>query len=149
MNKRELAEEYFRSGYNCAQSVALAFKDELGLEEKTIAMLSCGFGGGLGRQRLVCGAVSAMAFVLGGLKGYFDPKEVQGKMDVYKAIQEVCNQFKTQNGSIICAELLGEQNALVTFVPEKRTNEYYKKRPCVNLCGDAAEILQNYLEKNK
>ena len=146
MNKRELAEEYFKKGFNCAQAVALAFKDELNLDEKTVAMLTGGFGGGLGRQRLVCGAVSAMAFVLGGLKGFYDTNDAQGKMDVYKYVQDVCNEFKAQNGSIICAELLNEQTSNITFVPEQRTKEYYQKRPCGLLCGDAAEILEKYLK---
>ena len=74
MTKGELAKEYFEKGYNCAQSVALAFKDEMGLDETTVAKLASSFGGGVARMREICGAVSGGAFVIGMLKGYSDPK---------------------------------------------------------------------------
>lgn len=148
MTKREMAESNFKCGYNCAQAVALAFSEELGLDKETVLKLASAFGGGLGRQRLVCGAISGMALVLGGLTGYDNPTDMEGKIQLYKTTQELCEQFKKQNGSIICERLLEDTNK-ITHVPEKRTKEYYKKRPCMSLCGDVAEILQNYLEKNK
>lgn len=143
--KREIAENYFKQGFNCAQSVALAFKDDLGIDETTILKLVSPFGGGMGRMREVCGAVSGMLLVLGSKYGYSDPKDAQSKSELYSAVQSLMGQFKDKNGSYICRELLGE-NGRSAPTPEKRTDEYYKKRPCVLLVGDAAEILEEYIK---
>ena len=136
MTKRELGESYFAAGYNCAQSVVLAFKDELNIDEETIKKISSAFGGGMGRMREVCGAVSGMLMVLGMLKGYSDPKDVKS----------LAGEFKEKNGSIICRELLGLSEKSSAPTPEARTPEYYKKRPCKLLVGDACEILEEYLQ---
>lgn len=146
MTKRELAESYFKQGYNCAQAVALAFKDEVSIDEKTLAMLASGFGGGLGRLREVCGAVSGMVAVLNLLEGAYDPKDSASKAEIYRKVQFIANEFKSKNGSIICRELLGLNNETISHVPDERTKEYYKKRPCVSLVGDAAEILEEYFK---
>lgn len=149
MTRKEIAEEYFLSGYNCAQAVVLAFKDLINIDEKTAAMISSSFGGGIGRQREVCGAISGMVIVLGALKGYSDPKNVTAKKEHYTLIQRLCGKFKEINGSIVCRELLGLSEKSSTPVPEARTSEYYKKRPCKELVGIAAEILNEYLENEK
>ena len=145
MNHREIAQGYFKQGFNCAQSVAMAFCDVTGLDVKQSARFASSFGGGLGRMREVCGAVSGMAFVLGVLYGYDDPKVMGASATHYARVQEVAGAFKAANGSIICRELLGDKSA-VTATPEPRTAEYYKKRPCVELVGMAADILDDYLE---
>ncbi len=147
MTKRELGEKYFKSGYNCAQAVALAFKDELHFDSDFIVKLVSGFGGGFGRMREVCGAVSGMVFVLNALEGTVDPSDNQAKMELYQKVQTLMKKFKEKNGTYICRELLSlpEQNSEPT--PEKRTESYYKKRPCAELVGDACEILENYLNK--
>ena len=148
MNRRELGEKYFKDGYNCAQSVVLAFKDVLGIEEETAVKLISGFGGGFGRMREVCGAVSGMLIVLGAIKGYYKVDNHTEKAEYYALIQNLCNKFKEINGSIVCRELLG-LSAPSNPTPEKRTDAYYKKRPCASLVGDAVEILEEYLENNK
>ncbi len=145
MTKREIAENYFKEGYNCAQSVALAFSEEIKMDKKTVAMTSSGFGGGLGRLREVCGAVSGMVMVISALEGSFDPTNSSSKMEIYKKVQELVGEFKDKNGTIICRELLGLTKEPISHVPDKRTKEYYKKRPCALLVGDAAEILEKYL----
>ena len=145
MTKRELGENYFSSGYNCAQSVVLAFSEEIGLPKDVLLKLSSTFGGGMGRLREVCGAVSGMFIVLGLLQGYTSPTDNVEKMEVYKKVQDLANEFKKINGTIICRELLGEVEAKTTPTPEQRTAEYYKKRPCKLLVGDACEILGNWL----
>ena len=89
MNKGEIAKSNFLKGYNCAQSVALAFKDELNMEEKTIALLVSGFGGGMGRMREVCGCVSGMVFVLSYLYGYSEPKDNQKATDVVARYNDI------------------------------------------------------------
>lgn len=147
--KREIAENYFKEGYNCAQAVALSFKEEIGLSEDVIARAVSGFGGGMGRMREVCGAVSGMLFVLSNLKGYSDPKNNQQKIELYSEVQRLMGEFKEKNVSYVCRELLNLSCAPQPPIPEKRTEEYYKKRPCVLLVGDAAEIMENYLEEKK
>lgn len=140
--KGEIAKKYFLQGFNCCQAVVLAFKDELKLPEEEIKKITIGFGGGLARQRLTCGAVSGMAMVLGALKS-----DGQDKAAAYAMIKNACDDFKAETGSIICAEMLsGEILKDKSTVPEARTPEYYKKRPCADLCYLAAEIAEKYVK---
>lgn len=123
----------------------MAFKDELGLSEDEIKKLTIGFGGGLARQRLTCGAVSGMTIVLGALK-----TDGQDKAAAYPLIKNACEEFKAETGSLICAEMLsGEILKDKSSVPEQRTPEYYKKRPCADLCYLAAEIVEKHLKGNE
>lgn len=144
-NYGEKAEKLFYEGYNCAQSVLLAYEDITGLDTKTAAMLSSSFGGGLGRMREVCGAVSGAAMVLGIVRGYSDPNDREAKKAHYKLIQDFCARFKEKNGSIVCRELLSGVKTTENGIPEKRTDEYYKKRPCPVLVKNAAEILEEMI----
>ena len=139
--RRNKAVELFKSGFNCAQAVAIAYSDVLGMSDEEAAKVSGSFGGGMGRMREVCGAVSGM-FMVAGLKyGYSDPSAKQEKAELYALVQNLAAGFKEKNGSIICKELLGVSDTSPT--PEPRTAAYYKKRPCVELVGDAAELLEN------
>lgn len=146
MDRREKAQGYFKQGFNCAQSVVMAFRDLTGLSESESARLASSFGGGLGRMREVCGAVSGMAIVAGILYGYDDPKVIGASAAHYARVQELANAFRARNGSIVCRELLGGA-AATNPTPEARTTEYYKKRPCAELVGDAAEILDEYIAR--
>lgn len=140
--KGEIAKSYFLQGLNCCQAVVLAFKDELGLSEEEIKKLTIGFGGGLARQRLTCGAVSGMTMVLGAIKS-----DGQDKAAAYSLIKKACDEFKAETGSLICAEMLsGEILKDTSTVPEERSPEYYKKRPCADLCYLAAEIAEKYIK---
>lgn len=141
----DLAERLFREGYNCSQAVLLAFADVTGLDNDTAAKLASGFGGGLGRMREVCGAVSGAAMVLGLVRGYSDSKDAEAKKQHYKLIQEFAARFKEKNGSIICRELLTGVKTVENGEPEPRTETYYKKRPCPLLVRDAAEILDDMI----
>ena len=149
MTRREKAMQLFEEGYNCAQSVFLAFEDLHGIDRKTAAKLSSSFGGGMGRLRELCGAVSGMCMTAGVLYGYDDPKASTEKSEHYGRIQELAKAFEEKNGSIVCRELLGLEVKRETPVPEARTAEYYKKRPCKELVGDAAEILEAYIKAEK
>ena len=142
------AEENFLKGYNCTQAVFLAFQDLFEMDEKTAAKLSSSFGGGMGRLREVCGAVSGMFLVAGMLYGYDTPGAHQEKSDHYKRIQELAKAYELENGSIVCRELLGLSEKRQQPVPEKRTEEYYKKRPCPKLVGMAAAIMGQYIEEH-
>ena len=107
MTKKEIAKNYFLEGYNCAQSVFLAFAEDEGLNKDIALKIASSFGGGLGAQREVCGAVSGMCMALGLKRGYNSAKDYAVKQKHYLAVQEICAEFKKQNGSIICRELLG------------------------------------------
>ena len=148
MSRAERAKEYFKAGYNCSQAVALAFADLMDLDEKTIAKITQPFGGGMGRLRLTCGAVSGMATVVGAIFGDAE-LTADGKKNTYSIVQEVCGAFKNECGSLICGELLTGANLQVEVggEAEKRTNEYYKKRPCAELVYTAARIIEEFLEK--
>lgn len=145
--RSEKAMKLFEEGYNCAQSVFLAFEDLHGMNRKDAAALSSSFGGGMGRLREVCGAVSGMFLVAGVLYGYDDPKAREEKTEHYARIQELAAAFEKENGSIICRELLGLSVKRETPISEPRTVEYYKKRPCKELVGQAAEIMEQYIAK--
>ena len=145
-NNTEYAVTLFREGYNCSQAVLLAFCEELGLDRETALKLSSSFGGGMGRLREVCGAVSAM-FMVAGLKyGYTDPKDTSLKQNHYELIQKLSQKFKDKNGSIICRELLGLDKHYDSPIPEVRSNDYYKKRPCAEIVRCAAEIIDEELK---
>ncbi len=149
-NRGQKAYDYFKQGYNCSQAVLLAFSDLTGLDEKTSALIASGFGGGIGRTRNVCGTVSGMVMAASMIKGYDSPTDNVAKKEAYEMVQQLLNKFKEQNGSIICAELLGlNPIESSSSTPSQRTQEYYKKRPCPLLCKDAAEILENYLSEKK
>ena len=135
----------FKNGYNCAQAVLLAFAEVLGIDDVFALKLASSFGGGMGRLREVCGAVSAMFMIAGLLKGYTEPNNDEIKAQHYKLIQNLGNEFKSRCGSIICRELLGLPDGADSPIPSKRTDEYYQQRPCENCIKTAAEIIETNL----
>ena len=148
MSKGDIAKQNFMNGYNCSQAVSLAFCEDFGLEKETALKISEPFGGGMGRMREVCGTVTGMFMVIGLAMGNDNSKDNTTKKNVYKSVQELAEKFKEDNGSIICRELLGfQKNNKESYVPSERTNEYYKKRPCPELCKYAADILEDYLKE--
>lgn len=145
--KGELARRYFEQGYNCAQAVLLAFGKETGLAETQAARLTSGFGGGMGKMREVCGAVSGMLMAEGLLRGYDDPKAKEEKAEAYARIRELANRFREKNHSIICRDLLIDVETDSGKDPEARTAAYYERRPCANYVEDAATILASSLNE--
>ena len=146
MNHSERAVELFVEGYNCAQAVAAAFGDLTGLDEKTAARMASCFGGGMGRMREVCGAVSGMLMVAGVLYGYDDPKATTEKRELYAQVQAMAGQFREELGSIVCRDLL--KNLPSDPNPTPRTEEYYKKRPCARMIMIATQILDEYIAQH-
>ena len=140
------AAELFLEGYNCAQAVAVAFCDLTGMEKDYAAKLMSGFGGGMGGLREVCGAVSGMNFVLSCLYGYESPTDDEAKKQVYAQFRQLAEKFKEINGSIICREIL--KNSPADPNPSPRTAEYYAKRPCARMVMVAAQLLDEFIEKN-
>ena len=139
------AKEYFNNGYNCAQSVALAYADITTLDEKMVATITASFGGGLGRLREVCGAVSGMAFVASFISPCPMADNAEAKKANYALVQEFAEQFRQKNGNIVCRSLLGLDRLKDEPTPSARTAEYYKKRPCAEYVYDAALIVGEYL----
>lgn len=148
-SRGKAAMDLFLEGYNCSQAVTLAFADLFDMDKQLLLRMSSSFGGGMGRLREVCGTVSGMFIVMGLLYGYDDPKAFEEKAAHYSRIQELARRFKECQGSIVCREILGLENKPDSPVPEKRTEEYYKKRPCPQLAGMAAVILEQYLAELK
>lgn len=144
MSRGQKAEEFFKSGYNCAQAVVMAFADVIGGDTQAYLRLSSSFGGGIGRLREVCGAFSGSCMVAGLLRGYDNENGVD-KGSHYALIQRLALKNKLQNGSIICKELLGATVNLSSADPSVRTAKYVKKRPCAELCRIAADILAEEL----
>lgn len=139
------ARELFKQGYNCAQSVFCAYAEDIGMDFETALKLSSSFGGGMGRLREVCGAVSAM-FMIAGLKyGYTEYDNDEIKEAHYARIQNLAKEFEKENGSIICRELLGLDMKYDSPKPTKRTDEYYQVRPCEDLVACAAKIISENL----
>ena len=148
MTKGDKAKALFEQGYNCSQAVFGAFAEDLGIDFSLATRLASSFGGGMGRLREVCGAVSGMFMVLSMKYGYDDPQANETKKALYKDIQQLAQEFKDKNGSIICRELLSLEKEKSDPVPEKRTKEYYKKRPCSELCKIAGDITENFIKNH-
>ena len=148
------------NGYNCCQAVVLAYNDIFDIDDMTAAALSSGFGGGMGRMREVCGSVSGMVILAGMLKPACDPSDKVARTGNYALVQNVAEQFRSINGSIICKDLLGVRQGMPATsdnvhgipespVPSDRTQEYYKKRPCEELVGISARIIGEEIIRSK
>ncbi len=135
----ERAVELFMEGKNCSQAVFVAFATDFGLSEEMALSISVGLGGGVGRMREVCGAVSGSAMVVGLKYPELD------KAGVYEKVRAIADEFKKTNPSIVCKDLLELQEAEKSATPETRTPEYYKKRPCVKIVEDAALATEKIL----
>ena len=145
------AVDNFMAGYGCCQSVVAAFSDLYGLDETMAKKIAAGFGGGVGRLRMMCGAVSGIVMLVGLDCGQTEGSDRDGKSACYKVVQDLLEQSKQDNGSLICAEILGikgHEKAKSSYVASERTAEYYKTRTCAAKVESAARIFANYL-KNK
>ena len=144
------AVDNFMQGYGCCQSVVAAFADLYGMDDLTAKRVGAGFGGGVGRLRMMCGAVSGLVILAGLDCGQTEGADREGKSACYKVVQELLARFKEQNGSVVCAELMGlkgYEKALSSYVASERTAEYYKTRPCAAKVECAARIFAEYLDE--
>lgn len=146
MDRASKAAELFLQGYNCAQAVVVAYSGLTGMDETFSAKIASSFGGGMGRLREVCGAVSGMFMVAGILYGYDNCDDEEKKKAHYTLIQELAEKFKEKNGSIICREIL--KNPPSDPAPTPRTAEYYARRPCAKMVYDATQILEEYIQEH-
>lgn len=146
-NHAARAAELFLQGYNCAQAVFCAFSDVTGFDTDTSARMASSFGGGLGRLRETCGAVTAAALVLGCVRGYDKPGDYEAKKKHYALVREFADRFRQKENSICCRELLtyAGVDASPGSDPEQRSEEFYQKRPCPRLVSEAAAILDEML----
>ena len=133
-------------GYNCCQAVVLAYNDLFDIDDIMAASLSSGFGGGMGRMREVCGSVSGMIILAGLMAPADNPSDKNGRTRNYALVQEFAEQFRKENGAIVCRTLLGLDHPKDEPTPSPRTTEYYKKRPCAEYVYDAALIVGRYIE---
>lgn len=143
------AVDNFMQGYGCCQSVVAAFADLYGLDDTLAKKIAAGFGGGVGRLRMMCGAVSGIVMLVGLDCGQTEGSDREGKSACYKVVQDLLAKSKEENGSIICAEILGlkgHEKAASSYVASARTAEYYKTRPCAAKVESAARIFANYLK---
>lgn len=141
--------ELFMQGYGCSQSVVAAFADLYGLDDQTAKRVAAGFGGGVGRMRMMCGAVSGLVMLAGLDCGQTEGSDKEGKAACYKVVQDLLAKFKERNGSVVCAELLAMNGCKVvtdTNIPDERNAEYYKKRPCAKKVESAARVFAEYLD---
>ena len=146
MDRQYKAATLFVEGYNCAQAVAMAFADMIGLDEKFCAKAVSSFGGGMGRLREVCGAVSGMLFVAGILYGYDTKDDDAIKKEHYTRVQELAGKFRDEVGSIICREIL--KNPPSDPTPSPRTEQYYQDRPCAHMVVTAVRIMEEYIAEH-
>ena len=146
----QCAVENFMAGYGCCQSVVAAFADLYGLDDTLAKKVAAGFGGGVGRMRMMCGAVSGIVMLVGLDCGQTEGSDREGKSACYKVVQELLDKSKEENGSLICAEiqgLKGYEKAHSSYQASARTAEYYKSRPCAAKVESAARIFAEYLRK--
>lgn len=145
------AVDNFMQGYGCCQSVVAAFADIYGLDDTMAKRIAAGFGGGVGRLRMMCGAVSGIVILVGLDCGQTEGSDRMGKSACYKVVQDLLAKSKDDNGSLICAELLGLKGPVPAgqYVASERTAEYYKIRPCADKVESAARIFAQYLEEKK
>lgn len=141
----EEAVKTFEAGYTCAQSVFATYADLFGMDRETALKLASPMGGGIGRMREVCGAVSAMALLAGLKEGNTDPANEEGKERIYLLTRQLAEKFKERHGTIICRELLGIEGMEKSAKPSERTESYYNKRPCSRLVETAAGIVEEML----
>ena len=143
------AVDNFMAGYGCCQSVVAAFADIYGLDDTQAKKIAAGFGGGVGRLRMMCGAVSGIVMLVGLDCGQTEGSDREGKSACYKVVQQLLAQSEAENGSLICAEILGikgHEKAHSNYVASARTAEYYRQRPCAAKVESAARIFANYLK---
>ena len=144
------AVDNFMAGYGCCQSVVAAFADLYGLDDVMAKRIAAGFGGGVGRLRMMCGAVSGIVMLVGLDCGQTEGSDREGKSACYKVVQQLLARSEQENGSLICAEILGlkgHEKAHCNYEASPRTAEYYKKRPCPEIIRNAATIVAEKMKE--
>ena len=150
MSHKEKAKALFLEGYNCAQAVVGAYADEIGVPFEQAVKIASPFGGGMGRLREVCGALSGVFLVLGYLQGYSDPKDPALKLALYQKVQALAKRYAAAHGgTYVCREMLAHLGVDQSPTPSPRTESYYKERPCARLVYDACELFDAFLEEQK
>lgn len=145
-SRADKAKAYFKEGYNCCQSVFMAYADLYDIEPKLAAKIASSFGGGMGRLREVCGTCTGMFLIASFQIPADDPNDKDAKFANYKMVQDLAEEFRKENGSVVCRELLRLDHKKDDPHPSERTESYYKKRPCAELVHLAAEIVGKKLQ---
>ena len=138
----KIAVQNFESGYNCAQSVFLAYSDVFELNLDMAKKMSVSFGGGVGRMREICGTVSAMAMLAGFKYPVLDQQDQKARAKNYAMVQKMSDLFKEKHDTIICRSLLPAAEASQTAPePSARTAEYVEDAARI-----AGRMLKNELD---
>lgn len=149
-DRTELAGGLFLQGYNCAQSVFAAFADLYGIDRDTALKISSSFGAGIGRMRETCGAACGMFIAAGMETGCTDPQDREGKGANYADVQKLAGEFTRRIGALRCADILQlRADTPISHIPQERTAEYYRSRPCLRNVETAAEIYGEYLTSRR
>ena len=143
MSLSDKALEYYKSGYNCSQSVIVAFAPELGLEKEQALQVAAGFGGGM-QMGGACGALTGAFMVLGIKHGAIDPTDKESKTHTYDIIKKATEKFKARFGQVNCSELLALD--LAEKVGVEGVEGPGPKGKCGYYVKEAAEILEQMLE---
>lgn len=147
MNKQQTIDNaltLFDEGYACSQSILLAFNDQFNIDETTAKLIASTFGGGMGRLRQKCGAVTGGFMVLGLAYGNTDPKDMDTKLAAYDKVQELNRRFEEINGTTICAEILAPYAN-----EDEVTQRLHHKLICRKVVEDAAGLLYDMVGQLK
>jgi len=147
MKKQETIDKalsLFNEGYACSQSILLTFANQYNLDENTAKLISSTFGGGMGRLRQKCGAITGGFMVLGLANGNTDPKDMDTKLAAYEKVQELNKLFEEIHGTSICAELLN-QHVTISEIDERKHHQII----CSKIVEDVAGLLYDMVEQQK
>ncbi|MEG1642414.1 MAG: C-GCAxxG-C-C family protein [Synergistaceae bacterium] len=145
MDKIQQTEKNFKDGCNCCQAVILSYAKELGMNDTEILRLGSLFGGGFGKLREVCGAVSGMTMIAGLIKGYDNLTDQQIKQEAYSLERKLAEKFKERHGSIICREILENQK-----IEQNSNNKTgHTSTSCIECVKTATELLEKEIFDRK
>lgn len=147
MDKNDIIQRafsYFDDGYACSQSVLLAFSEEFKLDEKTAKLISSTFGGGMGRLREKCGALTGGFMVLGLKYGNLDPQDMDTKLAAYRRVRELNKKVEALYGTTACSEIL-KKHATEAEVADRK----HHKIVCRRVVGNVAGLVYDMLESEK
>lgn len=137
------AQSYFDEGYACSQSVLLAWADYFNLDISTAKLISSSFGGGMGRLRMTCGAVTGGFMVLGLAYGNENPKDMDTKLNGYLKVRELYHKVEARHGTVNCKELLQK------YASEKDVAlRNHHKICCRQIVSEVCELLYEQINQS-
>lgn len=145
MTKEEYVKKalsYFDEGYACAQSVLLAFANQYNLDEKTAKLISSTFGGGMGRLREKCGALTSSFMIIGLACGNVKPDDMDTKLKAYEKVRTLNQSFEKIYGTTSCNELINKYAS-----PDEIAQRKHHTLICRDVIKDAVSLLYDMLQE--